>query len=109
MPGSYDVRLVFCEPDGSEKLPVFSVVVNGDQIIDELNVVEKAGGVRRGYVLEATSVSIGMKEISGLILFRKLGRPFFLGSTYGVPISRLVKSIFRRARTRGLLANHATE
>jgi hypothetical protein len=49
---------LFCEPDGSEKLPVFSVGVNGDQTIGELNFGEKAGGVRRGYVLEATSVRI---------------------------------------------------
>jgi hypothetical protein len=94
-PGSYNVRLIFCEPDGSEKLPVFSVGVNGDQIIGELNVVEKAGGVRRGYVLEATSVSIGEEGNLGLISGRKLGRPFFPGSTYGVAFSRFMKCIFR--------------
>ncbi|MDC0291185.1 malectin, partial [Akkermansiaceae bacterium] len=79
MPGSYDVRLVFCEPDGSEKLPVFSVVVNGDQIIDELNVVEKAGGVRRGYVLEATSVSIGDEGNLRIDLIPKTGKTVLSG------------------------------
>ncbi|MDB4397298.1 malectin, partial [Akkermansiaceae bacterium] len=79
MPGSYDVRLVFCEPDGSEKLPVFSVVVNGDQIIDELNVVEKAGGVRRGYVLEATSVRIGDEGNLRIDLGPKTGKTVLSG------------------------------
>ncbi len=79
MPGSYDVRLVFCEPDGSEKLPVFSVAVNGDQIIDELNVVEKAGGIRRGYVLEATSVRIGDEGNLRIDLGPKTGKTVLSG------------------------------
>ncbi|MDA7663875.1 malectin, partial [bacterium] len=79
MPGSYDLRLVFCEPDGSEKLPVFSVAVNGDQIIDELNVVEKAGGIRRGYVLEATSVRIGDEGNLRIDLGPKTGKTVLSG------------------------------
>lgn len=78
-PGNYNVRLVFCEPDDLEKLPVFSVAVNGEQIIGELNVVEKAGGVRRGYVLEATSVSIGEGGNLRIDLGQKTGKTVLSG------------------------------
>jgi hypothetical protein len=58
---------------------VFSVGVNGDQIIGELNVVEKAGGVRRGYVLEAASVSIGGEGNLRIDLGPKTGKTVLSG------------------------------
>ena len=73
------MRLVFCEPDDLEKLPVFSVAVNGEQIIGELNVVEKARGVRRGYVLETTSVSIGDEGNLRIDLGPKTGKTVLSG------------------------------
>lgn len=78
-PGNYDVRLVFCETDEQEKQSVFSVAVNGDQIIGDLNVVKEAGGVRKGYVLEATSVRIGNEGNLRIDLSPKTGKTVLSG------------------------------
>jgi len=48
-------------------------------IIGELNVVKKAGGVRRGYVLEATSIRIGYKGNLRIDLGPKVGKTVFSG------------------------------
>ena len=58
-PGSYRVRLVFCEPEGQDGSSVFSVAVNGEKVAGGLDVVREAGGVRKGYVLEVASVGVG--------------------------------------------------
>jgi hypothetical protein len=58
-PGNYRVKLYFCEPEEQDVASVFSIAINQDQVADELNVVRKAGGVRKGCVLEVDSVSIG--------------------------------------------------
>ena len=58
-PGSYRVRLVFCEPEEQDGLSIFSVAVNGEKVAGGLDVVREAGGVRKGYVLEVASVGVG--------------------------------------------------
>lgn len=58
-PGNYHVRLVFCEPEDQDEVSVFSVAVNGEQVAGDLDVVKKAGGVRKGYVLEVASIAVG--------------------------------------------------
>ncbi|MFT6178426.1 MAG: hypothetical protein ACJAQT_001272 [Akkermansiaceae bacterium] len=57
-PGSYRVRLVFCEPEKQDKSSVFAVAVNGKKIAGSLDVVREAGGVRKGYILEVPSVGV---------------------------------------------------
>ena len=55
------------------------VAVNGDQIIGDLNVVKEAGGVRKGYVLEATSVGIGKEGNLRIDLGPKTGKTVLSG------------------------------
>ncbi len=58
-PGSYRVRLVFCEPGERDGSSVFAIEVNGKQVASALDVVREAGGVRKGHVLEVASVGVG--------------------------------------------------
>ena len=58
-PGSYRVRLVFCEPERQDGSAVFAVDVNRKKVVGSLDVVKMAGGVRKGYVLEVASVAVG--------------------------------------------------
>jgi hypothetical protein len=57
-PGRYRVRLVFCEPEEEQEASLFAIVVNGEQVAGGLDVEGKAGGVRKGYVIELASAHV---------------------------------------------------
>jgi Malectin domain/PQQ-like domain len=59
-PQRYTLRLYFCEPDDVQPGErVFSVAVQGDKVIDHLDVAKEAGGAGRGIVREFKGVNIG--------------------------------------------------
>ena len=78
-PGSYQMRLVFCEPEEKNTASIFSVSVNGKTVANDLDVVKLAGGVRRGYLLEVAPVSVGDDGILRIDLQAKSGETVLSG------------------------------
>jgi hypothetical protein len=78
-PGSYRVRLVFCEPEEQKGSSVFSITVNGAQVASGLDVVKEAGGVRKGHVLEVGSVGVGDDAILRIDLRPEAGETVLSG------------------------------
>lgn len=57
-PGDYQVRLVFCSNVAQREKPVFSISINGEEIAAELDVINKAGGIGKGCILDADAVEV---------------------------------------------------
>ena len=74
----YTVRLYFAEPDKLDVgQRVFSVALQGREVLKELDIVKEAGGLMRGVVKEFKAVGVE-KELK-LVFSPKFGEPLICG------------------------------